>query len=98
MKKLFIFFLFFFENPIMFSQIIIPFKNNIDISKLTEENYIEKLFILKITSNISIGTPYQEIPIAIKLRQYNLIILSQDSKAGQNLLSFNELTSSTFYT
>ncbi len=98
MKKLFIFFLFFFENPIMFSQIIIPFKNNIDISKLTEENYIEKLFILKITSNISIGTPYQEIPIAIKLRQYNLIILSQDSKDGKNLISFNELNSSSFNT
>ena len=98
MKKLFIFFLFFFKYSKIFAQIIIPFKNNIDISKLTEENYIEKLFNLKITSNISIGTPYQEIPISIKLRQYNLIILSQDSKDGKNLISFNELNSSSFNT
>ena len=79
------------------TQIIVPFKNNLDISFLTENNFIDKLFDLNITTNISLGTPFQTIPFNIKLRQYHLIVLSQDSIDGKKIISFNQSNSKSFF-
>jgi hypothetical protein len=76
------------------SQIIFPFKNNIFLSSLTEGNFITELFDLNITTNIYIGTPYQKIPLRIKLRLFNLVILSFQS--NNNIITYNQNNSKTF--
>ena len=63
-----IFFIILFTS--IYSHIIIPFKNNLDILSLTENNFIDKLYDLNITSNISLGTPFQTIPFNIKLKRW----------------------------
>jgi hypothetical protein len=90
-----IFFIILFTS--IYSHIIIPFKNNLDILSLTENNFIDKLYDLNITSNISLGTPFQTIPFNIKLRQYHLIVLSQDSIDGKKIISFNQSNSKSFF-
>ena len=81
----------------IYSYIIIPFKNNLDILSLTENNYVDKLFALNITTNISLGTPFQTIPFNIKLRQFHIIVLSEDSEDGKKIKSFNQNNSNSFF-
>ena len=81
---------------IIFSQIKIPFKNNIDFSTLTSENFINKLSNMNITSYLSLGTPFQTIPFNIKLSNYHLICLSNNSSLGKKFISFEENKSSSF--
>ena len=90
-----IFFIILFTS--IYSHIIIPFKNNLDILSLTENNFIDKLYDLNITSNISLGTPFQTIPFNIKLSQFHLIVLSEDSKDGKKIISFNQFNSKSFF-
>ena len=87
----------FFELfQIIFSQIKIPFKNNIDFSSLTSDNFINKLSNLNITTNFSLGTPFQTIPFNIKLSNYHFICLSNNSSLGKKFISFEEDKSSSF--
>ncbi len=88
---------FILQFKIIYSHIIIPFKNNLDILSLTENNYVDKLFALNITTNISLGTPFQTIPFNIKLRQFHLIVLSEDSEDGKKIKSFNQNNSNSFF-
>lgn len=78
------------------SQIIIPFKNNLNFSSLTEENFYNKLSNMNITTNLLIGNPSKEILFNIKLSSFHLICLSYNSKNGKNIESFNEQQSSSF--
>ena len=88
--------LFFQLFKIIFSQIKIPFKNNIDFSTLTSENFINKLSNMNITSYLSLGTPFQTLPFNIKLSNYHLICLSNNSSLGKKFISFEENKSSSF--
>ncbi len=78
------------------SQIIIPFKNNLNFPSLTSENFISQLSNLNITTNISLGNPLIEIPFNIKLSSYHMICLSYNSNKGKIVPSFNEEKSSSF--
>jgi len=78
------------------SQIIIPFKNNLNFSSLTSENFISQLSNLNITTNIALGSPLIEIPFNIKLSSYHMICLSYNSNKGKIFPSFNEENSSSF--
>ena len=98
MKIKIVFIIFFIiQFTSIYSHIIIPFKNNLDILSLTENNFIDKLYDLNITSNISLGTPFQTIPFNIKLSQFHLIVLSEDSKDGKKIISFNQFNSKSFF-
>ena len=94
MKNIKYYIIFFLNILEIISQIIFPFKNNIFLSSLTEGNFITELFDLNITTNIYIGTPYQKIPLRIKLRLFNLVILSFQS--NNKIITYNQNNSKTF--
>ena len=94
--KIFIIILFFIDMIQINSQIIIPFKNNLNFQSLTTENFISQLSNLNITTKISLGNPLIEIPFNIKLSSYHMICLSYNSNKGKIFPSFNEEKSSSF--
>ena len=51
---------------------------------------------MNITSYLSLGTPFQTIPFNIKLSNYHLICLSNNSSLGKKFISFEENKSSSF--
>ena len=68
----------------IFSYITIDFKTDFPIEKITIENYYNLLKKNKIYFNIKIGTPFQNLPIYIKLSQYPFYISS-------NLINSNKI-------
>ena len=68
----------------IFSYIIIYFKTDFPKEKIIIENYYNLLKKNKIYFNIKIGTPFQNLPIYIKLSQYPFYISS-------NLINSNKI-------
>ena len=68
----------------IFSYITIDFKTDFPKEKITIENYYNLLKKNKIYFNIKIGTPFQNLPIYIKLSQYPFYISS-------NLINSNKI-------
>ena len=66
--------------------IIIPFKTNIH-PKLTHENFILELMDNKISIELKIGTPNQNIPVFLKLNQIPFFLTS--SSFNDNSINFN---------
>ena len=81
MKILLLFFNYFI---FIFSYITIHFKTDFPKEKITIENYYNLLKKNKIYFNIKIGTPFQNLPIYIKLSQYPFYISS-------NLINSNKI-------
>ena len=74
-----------FSNFILFisiksilSSVIIPFKNNIQDNLI--RNIFENLYITKITSNLKLGTPLQEIELYIQLQEDHIIVINSESE------------------
>ena len=76
------------------TQIIkVPFKT-IYSEKLTNINYITELINNKIYIEIKIGTPYQKIPVLLKLNQIPFFITS--SSYNKDIIKFNSTKSITY--
>ena len=79
------------------SSVIIPFKNK--MQENLNKNKLENLYLTKITSNLKMGTPLQEIELYIQLQEDNIIILNSDSQyCSSKIKCFNSGLSSTFNT
>ena len=80
------FFLLLFINYFLFifSYITIHFKTDFPKEKITIDNFYNLLKKNKIYFNIKIGTPFQNLPIYIKLSQYPFYISS-------NLINSNKI-------
>ena len=79
------------------SSVIIPFKNK--MQENLNNNKLENLYLTKITSNLKMGTPLQEIELYIQLQEDNIIILNSDSQyCSSKIKCFNSGLSSTFNT
>ena len=81
------------------SSVIIPFKNNIQDNLI--RNIFENLYITKITSNLKLGTPLQEIELYIQLQEDHIIVINSESeicKKKKIKKCFNSESSDTFYT
>ena len=76
--------------------IIIPFETKEDkIQLLSHNSLMTTLFPNKIETKINVGTPYQEIPLRIKLLRYPISISSK-SINFYKLIKFDEEKSSTY--
>jgi hypothetical protein len=72
-----LFLLFFF--PKSYSYVILPFDTKIEDIKLDSTNFYQKKYYNNIQTKISLGTPYQTIPLSIMIKQYPTIITSKYS-------------------
>ena len=72
-----LFLLFFF--PKSYSYLILPFDTKIEDIKLDSTNFYQKKYYNNIQTKISLGTPYQTIPLSIMIKQYPTIITSKYS-------------------
>ena len=76
--------------------IIIPFETQEDkIQSLSHNSIMSTLFPNKIETKINVGTPYQEIPLRIKLLRYPISISSK-SINFYKMIKFDEEKSSTY--
>ena len=73
--------------------IILPFKT-VNPNKLIQDNYITELINNKIYLELKIGTPYQKIPVLLKLNQIPFFITS--SSYNKNIIRFNSSKSETY--
>jgi len=73
--------------------IIVPFKTS-NPSKLNQDNYITELINNKVYIEIKIGTPYQKIPVLLKLNQIPFFITS--SSYNKDIIKFNSSKSDTY--
>ena len=94
MKKSFIFYCFLLLIVQIKNQVIIvPFKT-VNPSKLIQDNYITELINNKIYLELKIGTPYQKIPVLLKLNQIPFFITS--SSYNKDIIKFNSSKSETY--
>ncbi len=78
------------------SYISIPFNTNFSKKNLTKENIFNSLNENRIYIELNIGTPFQKIPIYIKLREYATFILSDSN--DYNIKKYSpQLSSSVKY-
>ncbi len=92
-------FILFISIKSILSSVIIPFKNNIQDNLI--RNIFENLYITKITSNLKLGTPLQEIELYIQLQEDHIIVINSESeicKKKKIKKCFNSESSDTFYT
>ena len=68
--------------------IILPFKT-VNPNKLIQDNYITELINNKIYLELKIGTPYQKIPVLLKLNQIPFFITS--SSYNKNIIYYNKI-------
>lgn len=94
--KTFIYYIFLLQIIKTILSLRIPFQNNINTSTITEENFINELSDVNITTNFLLGTPYQNISFYIKLQKYNLIVLSYKALNAKYINNFNQDNSSSF--
>ena len=95
-------------NFFIFSTLLYLFKSNnkkvvIDFdtelnTNISIENFMQSFFYNKIFTYLSIGTPFQKIPVSIKFRNYPFYIIDSSSKflPSKNQTFYNKNISSTF--
>ena len=94
MKKSLIFYCFLLLIIQIKNQVIIlPFKTA-NPRKLIQDNYITELINNKIYLELKIGTPYQKIPVLLKLNQVPFFITS--SSYNKDIIKFNSSESETY--
>lgn len=82
--------IFIHENS--FQYIVLKFRTNIDLNKLTDENYMSTTFDQKLYVNFNIGDSHQDIPITIKSQQLPTFVVS--SSCSENIsYKYNETKS-----
>lgn len=91
-KILNIILLIFFINEYSYQYIVLKFKTNIDLEKLTDENYMPTTLDQKIYVNFNIGDSHQNIPMTIKSQQFPTFVVSSDC-SGNISYKYNETKS-----
>ena len=82
--------IFIHENS--FQYIVLKFKTNIDLKKLTDENYMPTTLDQKLYVDFNIGDSHQNIPITIKSQQRPTFVVS--SNCSDNIsYKYNETKS-----
>ena len=73
------------------------FKSNINSSKIDSSTFMNEILFTKLSTNISIGTPKQIIPLIIRFKISPLSITSSLTIFPKNIIKYNNSLSSTFY-